>query len=554
MPTEKQRKPELLSPDLVRQELERILISDDFRASESISTFLRFVVEETLAGREDQIKGYTIAVRAFGRPPDFDPQLDTIIRTQARRLRRALDIFYLTEGRNYPIRITMPKGSYVPIFQYEDRGPSSKHAASQDSAPDPGAEVQPAIELSFSNYHDLSAPEMSLAVLPFVNLSQDEADAYFAAGLTEEFIVAFTRFPDFTVIGPLNKLTGQQVGLRQIGREYGVRFVLQGTVRKRGQTIRISVKLGETGQGRSIWAETYDYNLKEISLQAIEDEVSNQVAATIADDFGVIPRRLFEEVQGKPVESSSATEAILRYNYFNVTGTPQSLSEAIEALELAHQLAPNDVQIMATLADSYYMDDALSANIVADSFDQAETLARRAVALDPKSQMAHMVMASIHTRRCRTALAIDQCHEAVALNPNNAHMISNCAYLLVMLGEGDTGIALLNKAKRLNPHYPSWFHHVTFLYFYRQGLYEEALREANRANLPSLMIDPIARAAALGQMGRHSEAQAALEELYGLVPDFASRIDEMKPRLFATEENAEMLLDGLRKAGLETST
>ena len=546
MSTETKLSSKIFKPDQIRQQLDSILNSNDFKASESISTFLRFVVDEALAGRENQIKGYTIAVRAFGRPPDFDPQLDSIIRIQARRLRRALEIYYLTEGREDSIRITIPKGSYVPRFQHKADDMPGQSTAAQNGTPDKGSGIQSAS----NNLNDQLPTELSLAVLPFVNLSPDEADTYFAAGLTEEFAVALTRFPNFVVIGPLNKLGGRQVGLRQIGREYSVRFVLQGTVRKRGQTIRISVKLGETSHGRNLWADTFDYDLDSVGLYAIEDNVTNQVAATIADDFGVIPRRLFDEIQQKPVENSSVTEAILRYHYFNTVGTSQALAQAIKALELAYLQAPDNSHILATLADSYFVDDFVGYNLVANALNQAEEMAQQALAQNPKSQMAHIVLASVHASRGRKALCVAECHKAAALNPHNAHKLGNCGYLLAMMGEWGSGLALMRKAMELNPHYPSMYHHVAFMNYYRQEMYEEALVEANRVKMPDLMIDPITRAATLGQLGRDEEAQAALAELLALVPDFTARIDELKRRLFFTDENAEMLLDGLRRAGL----
>jgi adenylate cyclase len=160
-------------------------------------------------------------------------------------------------------------------------------------------------------------------------------------------------------------------------------------------------------------------------------------------------------------------------------------------------------------------------------------------------------MASAHFLNGRRELCIKEASTTVALNPNSASEISGCGFLLAMASEWQEGLALLERGMRLNPRYPSWYHFVPFMDRYRQRAYQEAWVEAKRVNVPLLFWGPLIRAATLGQLGRSAEAQSALAELLQLKPDFASRATGLMQRLVFSDENVEMLLEGLRKAGLE---
>ena len=156
------------TPAAIRDQLERILQSAEFRASDKQRKFLSFVVDETLEGRASQLKGYTVAVAVYGRAETFDPQVDPIVRVEAGRLRRALERYYLTAGKNDPVRIKIPKGGYVPTFQGVPIPPSGAQTPTsepEDSVPAAGP---------------------TIAVMPLLNLTGDEDQDYFTDGLTEE--------------------------------------------------------------------------------------------------------------------------------------------------------------------------------------------------------------------------------------------------------------------------------------------------------------------------------------------------------------------------------
>jgi adenylate cyclase len=191
-----------LAPEAIRDQLERILQSAEFRASDKQRKFLRFVVDETLEGRASQLKGYTIAVAVYGRSESFDPQVDPIVRVEAGRLRRALEHYYLTAGKNDPVRIEIPKGSYIPTFHTVLIPPSGaqRHTSERENS--------------------TPATGPSIAVMPLLNLTGDADQDYFGDGLTEELTAEFARYQEFQVIASQSTLRfkGRKVDPKEIGR------------------------------------------------------------------------------------------------------------------------------------------------------------------------------------------------------------------------------------------------------------------------------------------------------------------------------------------------
>src|SRR5262245_2064020 len=200
---------------LVREHLERIIRSPAFAKASRLQAFLRFVVEQTLAGRQDAIKEYAIALEVCGRPPTFDAKTDPIVRVDANRLRARLDAYYRLEGRDESIRVQLPKGSYVPVIT-------------------PAAPLGP------------RTPAASLAVLPLVDLGPERDDQSFADGLAEELIHRLSTIPALRVIARTSAFRYRSKDIRRIAADLGVAYVVEGSVRSAGHQIRVTVQLTAT--------------------------------------------------------------------------------------------------------------------------------------------------------------------------------------------------------------------------------------------------------------------------------------------------------------------
>ena len=529
-----------VSPDLVRAQLERILADSGFISSKRLSQFLRYVVDQTLGGQSDRIKQYTIATEAMGFGTEFDPQSNPTVRIHAGKLRRLLDQYYHMQGNEDPIRIDIPKGGYVPVF-------IDNHATPEVGSY-PNEYASPAVEAT-----SLDTSRPTIAVMTFAMLNADQAFDYVATGLTEEIIVALTQFPEFLVVGPLNRriILQQQLDTHDIGQRYGVRFLLDGTLRTNKDMFRLTVRLADTLSGRHLWGHSLDFGMQNDSMMALQDDLVSQLVAIIADSYGIIPCTLTNEIVARGASDVDAYEAVLYYYHYFRALKPESYVNAMNALEKSVRQHPEHALTTAALSDMPASTFMFGYDDDPSNLARAEVLARKAVALDPNCQISRFAMAFIYFLKFESSLFLDEIERVLRLNPNNAHFLAVASLHIGMVGEWDRAMKLIRKAMLLNPHHPGWYHILGFMDSYRQGQYDLAWIEAQRFNTPESLWDPIIRAAVLGKLGRHLDAQQAAEQLLDLVPDFKRRGLELIRRLTFLDEHVAMLLEGLREAGLE---
>jgi len=525
------------SDDDIRQQLEKILASPEFQNSPILRSFLRFVVEKTLSGCVQEIKGYTVATEVMGRKADFDAAKDTIVRIQGGRLRRALERYYLTIGRQDPIRIDIPKGAYVPSF----------HLATREEA---GVEVSTAA-LDNAVLTIPSGP--SIAVLPLLNLTGDRKQEFFADGLAEEITNELARYQDLRVIAFQSTLRwkGANLDARQVGRDLNIRFLLEGSLRKEARLIKITVRLVDTLNGLLVWGDHYQRQLSPDKLIALQEEIAQKVAARVGSEYGIIPRNLSKESRKKPPESLDTYEAFLRfYHHVNVL-TTETFQESLPVLEQAVTREPECGLAWSLLAHLYCMNFTLQFSPLKTPLENALVFAKKGVSLDSQNQQVRATMAYLHFRYNERDLFLLEAEKALALNPNSPLLIGYLGWLLALYGEWERGLAILGKGMELNPHYPGWFRMARYIYFYRQGRYMEALQEAQQFQMPQFFWDPLLRAAVLGQLGREREAAQALAELFRLKQDFSANAPFLIGCYVKFKGLTDALLDGLRLAGLK---
>ena len=516
-----------------------VLAGSEFKAGRRLGQFLRYVVKQALNGHAGSMNQYTIAVEAFGYGSDFDPVSNPAVRILARRLRRALDQYFATQGSADPIRIDIPKGAYVPVFS--DNHPRSKNSGPYE-CPTPAVEAP-----------SLDASRPTIAVMTFDVLDADGAFDHVATGLTEEIIIALTQFPEFLVVGPLNRrIIGQkQLDTNDIGQQYKVRFLMDGTLRTNKGMLRLTVRLTDTLSGQHLWGHSLDIDMQNDSIMTLQDDLVSQLVAIIADSYGIIPRTLTKEFFARGASDVNAYEAVLHYyHYFRIL-SPESYLDAMNALEKSVQQNPEHALSAAALSDMLACSFMFGYDDDPSNLSRAEVLARKAVALDPNCQIARFAMAFVYFLKHQRGLFSDEIEQVLRLNPNNAHFLAVASLHIGMVGEWDRAMKLIRKAMRLNPHHPGWCHILAFMNSYRQGQYDLAWIDAQRFNTPDFFWDPLIRAAVLGKLGRRLDAQRALEQLLDLVPKFKRRGPDLIRRLTFLDEHVDMLLDGLRMAGLE---
>jgi adenylate cyclase len=330
--------------EAIREQLDRILKSRPFLQSRRRQRFLEYIVNETLAGRGERLKGYNVARDVFDRSESFDPNVDPVVRIEAARLRDKLREYYEADGQNDPIRIDLPKGSYTPHIEFRtaDAVPrvlDGPDQATSDEAPRPRpvrgwqiAAVAVAVILVLgtagvwlTRAYWLPTPERAvtdavpdvpkgpaIAVLPFANLSGDPKQDYFSDGLTEDILTELSRARDLRVLARNTSFQykGQAVDVGKLGRELKVRYVLEGSIQRSNDRVRVTAQLTDAETGTHVWADRYDRDMADVFL--VQDDIVTQIVAKIAGGYGVIESTEANSVARKSPNEIQAYDLVLR--------------------------------------------------------------------------------------------------------------------------------------------------------------------------------------------------------------------------------------------------
>ena len=516
-----------ISVEVAREQLARILASPAFDASERLKDFLTFVVEETLAGRQETLKGFTIATTVFGRDEKFDSAHDPIVRVEAKKLRHALERYYFLDGADDPIRIQIPKGGYVPIFEQCVSSPTA--LADEEMPP-------------------------KIVVMPLKLLNDDPEQEYFASGLTEELTTALTYYHEIQVIGSDSSRHLHRMGLspQEIGKKLGAHFLLKGCVRKSSSTVKVSITLITTPNGVAIWSEHYRRSLTAENLLDLQEEIACTVAARIGGDFGIMATQLFQDSRRKTSPSLTAYETLLSFYHYKTAMNPADFHSTLRLLKQTLDREPDCGYLWAALSAMYFEHSIVEfSQGETMSLEDAEEYAREGVRLEPESQATRITLAAAYFYKNQRELYAQEAEYAYKLNPNNTYVFGIYGWYEILMGHWAHGFNLLEKATQLNPYHPRYFYAAFFLYYYAHHKYHKAYHEAMNLNLPGVFFDPLFRTASLAQLGRTEEAGAALETLLQLRPDFPECAHELTARLIKAEGQIEHIIEGLQKAGLQ---
>ncbi len=566
----------------VRAQLTRVLDSPDFNASARRRAFLSYIVDETLDGRADRLKGYTIGLAVFDRDDSFDPQTDPVVRLEAGRLRRDLERYYLTAGRDDPIVITVPKGAYVPVFTPAARPEPparpvphwrarlARHprltigaAAAMAGA----ALVLPALYLAVPSSDGFGPARLaadpaiamprgaSVAVIPFRNLSGDSGQDFFADGMFEQIVTDLTRFKGMYVLSPgsTRRYRDEAVDHRDIRDDLGVDYFLSGGVRRSESRVLITVRLVSTRSGRVVWADGYDRELAPDKILEVQGEISQRVAASIGSGYGAIARSDLASSNRKPPTSMDAYDCVLHYYHYDVSGVPEEHAAMRDCLEEAVEIDPGYGEAWALLSTIYADEHRFGFNPRPDLYvakDKALEAAKRAVAVNPNSATAHIMLADAYFNVHDLDSFRREGERSLALNPNNPHLVSNYGLRLAFIGEWDRGLALMRKAIAMNPDYPGWYRFPFVLYHYERGEYAKALSQVRKINMPEFYWSHMTAAMTLGQMGRERDASESVGKLLRLKPDFGQQVYATLRIWNLPQPLIDRIEEGLRKAGL----
>ena len=389
----------------------------------------------------------------------------------------------------------------------------------------------------------------SVAVLPFTNMSSDPEQEFFADGIAEDVITALSRHSSLFVIARNSSFTykGRAVDVKEIGRELGVRYVLEGSLRKAGNRIRVTSQFVDAETGKHIWAEHYDRDLADIF--AVQDEITEAVTIAITPAIADAEQ---QRALRKPPDSLDAWAAYQRGLWHVSRWTAQEHALAEKFFQRAVDLDPNFAGGYKGLAVVLGSAADFQSRDLPEAVSSAEAYARRAVALDGTDAESHCWLSYALRRRGDFEGALAEAERALTISPNMAAAHAVRAATLIFSGHPKEGIAGLKRSRRLDPRGPrsvgALNHMVLGLYFSRE--YETAIEAAKYEIrlFPEFPLPYRWLAAALGQLGRIEEASQALDKAIAIAPAVFDMYVRQRPPWMRPEDHAHML-DGLRKAG-----
>jgi adenylate cyclase len=423
-----------------------------------------------------------------------------------------------------------------PVHVYRIARPAEAEAT-------PGAEPQLTLPLP---------DKPSIAVLPFANMSNDPDQEFFADGIAEDVITALSRYPSLFVIARNSCFTykGRPVDVKQVGSELGVRYVLEGSLRKSGNRIRVTAQLVEAETGKHVWAERCDRDLADIF--ALQDDITEATTIAIAPAIADAEQQRAMRKLPQSIDAWAAYQrGLWHFSRVNADDNAQAQNFYQQAIDLDPRfsggyggLTRAQIQAASVLQTVSLQDAQIS----------AESLARRAVALDGADAGARSCLGLAYWARGHLEDALIEIERALAISPNlaDAHWVR--AHTLVFLGKPKEGLAALDTWIRLDPRNPiSRLHaYLMALAFYFSGSYDTTVEIAGRAtrSYPDFSNSYRVLAAALGQLGRAAEAREALEKAVSLAPAAFDMYVRQRVPWMRPEDHAHMV-EGLRKAGWE---
>jgi tetratricopeptide (TPR) repeat protein len=564
----------------VRAALERLVAGDIFRRSTQLAAFLRFVVETTLRGESDRIKGYTIATEVLGRGEDFDPEADPIVRVEAGRLRRALEQYYAGPGAEDKIVIDLPRGHYIPTFcRRVDQAVPAFYGIKRGSLAGIlrprvllaaaafaliGTTVVVAIgrwERSTEQATTASVPTDRqlisafragngfpiVSVQPFDTIGKAAVSRITPEGLRRKLTDALARFDEITVGPAAITLTGAGDHVSLPEHPSASKYYLGATAEYRDDgTVALTFRLVDTSDGVLVWSRTFDRTQFARDSGADEYGVVQEVAATLARTFGVIHSRERGKADNDP--RYACVLKMLDYLHGLDAG---NYAQARACLERVTKLDPYFAIGFAWLSWIYireYQYEGFGHPADLPALDRALKAAQRAVSLKPQSARAHEALLGAYFARGEIATAFAAGDTALSLNPFDPAVRTVYGIRLIVAGQYDRGTALLKEDHSVQR--PTWLDSYLFLAAYLKGDLATATRYANLDTSETYPLNLLARALSAAGNGDQDQARQMVERLDKLYPAFRDHARRELGKFIPSTEIVDRLTHDLAAAGL----
>lgn len=527
--------------DSIREQLGRIVASDFFVHGPRQVRFLRYIVEETLAGQANRLNQFAVGIEVFDRDESFDPSTDAIVRVEAGRLRSKLAEYYAGPGHDDSVVITMPKGGYGVAVELRSEMPDKPISESGQS----GAHLRQnviiallvaaillgsiyvgffrapgAVGLDQSSRVRIQGTTPAIAVLPFENMSADPEQEYFSDGIAEDIITDLSILSDLTVIARHSSFVykDQSVSIGDIGRDLGVQYVLEGSVRKDSDRLRITAQLIDVRTEGHIWAERFDRDLDDVF--AVQDEVTRRIVDALQLTLSIVER---ERLGHRGTDNVEAHDLLLRGQEQFYRFTREGVDKAIVLFEQARKVDSNYAAAYAWQSRALvYSRISGFDHSHRDTITPAIRLAERAIELDDLLPIAHANHGWALRWDGEPRRGIDALSRAIELDPNYANAYLWQSLILSSMGQGREAAVAIENSLLLDPNYG-----VTQIFalgrsHLAMGNFDEALGHFNRGieRNPYFVPNHVYKLSALESLGQQDARVAAEQMLSIAYPDY----------------------------------
>ena len=573
------------SPEQIREELTRILHSPAFAATPRRRRLLEYIVEEALAGRGEAIKGYAIGINVLERGEDFDPDADPAVRLEVRRLRHDLDGYYATDGRASRLCISIPKGRYVPNFNWQSTAPQQSLGNAQEVLAADAPLREPL--LSSTGARPRRSPPMTIvitlamtvltlglvgwlsrssiqtpiseertfaptvAVLQFEALGDTTSSGFLASGISQELVSSLMRFPGFRLY--VGRAGGADTaGDANNARELGVRYLVGGSVTVDAQAVNVFSQMIDTTTNEVLWSKTISRPLDPTAIIGAQRELAAEISAELGQPYGVINEAMQSQAASSNVSNMQSYICVLRAFDYRRKFSRELFVPTMECLEQAVQREPNYSDAWAMLGWLHLDAGRFEFNgrdNEQEEYQKALQTANRAFELDPNNTLTLKALSSIYHYLGKFGEAERLIRRAAELNPNDPDTLAQMGWRLAVRGKFDEGIPILKRAigRTVNP--PGWYFHLVAIDLYiNKKDYQEMLRISQLSatnGCDGCGVSHLLIAIAAGALGQPAISQQALQS----TPERISR----DPAAFlrrngATDEIIDALLTGLNRA------
>ncbi|MCW3783408.1 tetratricopeptide repeat protein [Defluviimonas salinarum] len=576
MPRRQTSKVPELTEESIRRQLDRILSYKELQASVRRREMLTYVVEESLAGRDDEIKATTIAMAVFGRGSDFDQQADPVVRLEARKLRRDLDNYYAESGRDDPIRISIPKGRYIPRFtaqgviQPDESPPASEPADAgyrtsrsqtwfnaRNGLIAVACTAIVAAVLAWNARPDRNSPlpaardaeTVAILIEDFDARTDEEVVSLVAAGLTHEIASALIRFPDLAVHMAPDQFISVSETSTPPSKSPTTDFMVTGDVWREDSDLFVRAELIRSKDLEILWSERYAGGAEGQGITDILDSISSEIASAIGQQYGYAMRDVRAQRLPRSNDPSLrgfacvASAQIYRRTYHR--DEYQAVRECLEATVVE---TPDYVRAWAMLA--YLRNDAARfghENVLSreDAFELARQAATRAIDLDPLDTDALQAMSHVEQYAGDIERSIEFARRAVEVNPNDPAALANLAIRYGIAGRFSEGVPIMHRAIDRSIAPPPFYFHLLAADHLMKKEWPAMLSAAERASRDGWSFGQAMLAIAYTKLSNGQAALEAFERMAELDPPLAE-----DPRAWLEGHNMPQVLVEAVLAGL----